>query len=234
MMSMKCRLFKLYDRLLVCPQCCASARSFTVVVLMRDESGYMMLLLLLLPFHQQRKPTNTHQTHKWYRGIPLWQRASCPHKHRRFSVSKTEKKGLFLRLFVTLGKNARSRFFLFLFFLFPFSCTCSGCVFSTSSRAWHYQGNQPWLRGLHQRSIDSRRFSHCFGYFAASCGSIQPDSPVPWSPHQSGPERRKQTTEKILAEIRLDFTPASSRLCFFFFGLFLKHFCFLYICFLFC
>lgn len=189
MMSMKCRLFKLYDRLLVCPQCCASARSFTVVVLMRDESGYMMLLLLLLPFHQQRKPTNTHQTHKWYRGIPLWQRASCPHKHRRFSVSKTEKKGLFLRLFVTLGKNARSRFFLFLFFLFPFSCTCSGCVFSTSSRAWHYQGNQPWLRGLHQRSIDSRRVFSLLRLFccvlrinpARLAGAMEPTSVWSWT-----------------------------------------------------
>lgn len=43
-------------------QCCASPRSFTVVVLMRDESGYMMLLLV--PFHQQWTPTITLQNNR--------------------------------------------------------------------------------------------------------------------------------------------------------------------------
>lgn len=67
--------------------CCASPRSFTVVVLMRDESGYMMLLLLL-PFHQQRKPTNTQPTQTWYRGIPHRQ------QHPAFANVETENRDL--------------------------------------------------------------------------------------------------------------------------------------------
>lgn len=106
-------------------QRCASPQSFTVVVLMRDESGYMMLLLL--PFHQQRNPTNTQQTHRLYRGIPLWQRASCLHKHPRFAASKQRTEAS-SGLFVAPGESARSGFY----------CTCSGCVFfSALDWAWH-------------------------------------------------------------------------------------------------
>lgn len=85
---------------------------------MRDESGYMMLLLLL-PFHQQQTPTYTQQKQKWYGGIPPWQRASCPHKQVRSSVSKLEERparGFFVY-------RARSGFY----------CTCSGCVFQPFS-----------------------------------------------------------------------------------------------------
>lgn len=72
-----------------------------------------------------------------------------------------------------------------------FYCTCSWCVcFSLllSVGAWHYQGNQPSLRGLvWYPSLcfpDKPRLSKVL------FGSILPDLSVPWSQHQPGPERR--------------------------------------------
>lgn len=75
-------------------------------------------------------------------------------------------------------------------------------AFFSLDRAWQQEGNQPWLQGLllytglcflgFETNIDSRRLCRSFGCFAAPWGSIQPDLSVPWSPHQPGPERRKE------------------------------------------
>lgn len=84
-------------------RCCASARSFTVVVLMRDESGYMMLLL---PFHQQRKPPNPEQTQKRYRGISL----SQPRRHPLSSEARNRVQRPARSLFAAPSESARSLF----------------------------------------------------------------------------------------------------------------------------
>lgn len=97
-------------------RCCASARSFTVVVLMRDESGYMMLL----PFHQQRKPPNPEQTQKRHRGIPL----SQPRRHPLSSGVETENRGL-LAVYSRLRTKAQDPFFLV--------APALGCVFLLSA-----------------------------------------------------------------------------------------------------
>lgn len=83
-------------------RCCASARSFTVVVLMRDESGYMMLL----PFHQQRKPPNPEQTQKRYRGISL----SQPRRHPLSSEARNREQRPAHSLFAAPSESARSLF----------------------------------------------------------------------------------------------------------------------------
>lgn len=83
-------------------RCCASARSFTVVVLMRDESGYMMLL----PFHQQRKPPNPEQTQKRYRGISL----SQPRRHPLSSEARNRVQRPARSLFAAPSESTRSLF----------------------------------------------------------------------------------------------------------------------------
>lgn len=102
-------------------RCCASARSFTVVVLMRDESGYMMLL----PFHQQRKPPKPEQTQKWYRGISL----SQPRRHPLSSGARNREQRPARSLFAAPSESARSVFS---------GCTCTWMRFLLSAldRAW--------------------------------------------------------------------------------------------------
>ncbi len=144
--------------------------------------------------------SETPQTHSKHRsdtaGFPRppppssWQRASCPHKHPRFSPSKPRREA---RSWFIRGSGWKRRD--------PGFWTAPALdAFFSLDRAWHQEGNQPWLQGLLLRTglcflgfktnIESRRLCRSFGCFAAPWGSIQPDLSVPWSPHQPGPERR--------------------------------------------
>lgn len=129
------------------------------------------------------EPQQTHsRKQKWNRGIPPWQRASCPHKRTRSSVSKQRREArswfirgelllhlLWMRLLSfssrsgpTLTRKSA---------LAPGACTA--CTPASVFGLYIGQSSTPG------------------GFVRLSVGSILPDLSVPWSPHQPGPERRK-------------------------------------------